>query len=107
MTHLLFIDDVFFFGRCSLLEIQVLSRSMGLFTIVTGMQINDMISCILFHKVEEDIIGNSLTFFPFPHKDFKESLKYLGLKLNPLAYKFNDWIWLYNKIEAQIFIWVK
>jgi hypothetical protein len=34
-----------------------------------------------------------------------ESVKYLGLILKLDNYKYVDWMWLYNKIEARISLW--
>ena len=31
--------------------------------------------------------------------------KYLGFFLNPNAYSFKDWIWLYKKVESHISCW--
>ena len=34
-----------------------------------------------------------------------EGFKYLGFVLNPNAYSFEDWMWLYKKIEGRIGCW--
>lgn len=36
------------------------------------------------------------------HLDLEKGIKYLGFNLNLNSYKFEDWIWLYNKIKATI-----
>jgi hypothetical protein len=45
-------------------------------------------------------------FLPYVRKNIDEGLKYLGFVLNPNAYHFNDWLWLYKKIQVRIYLWV-
>ena len=37
--------------------------------------------------------------------DLSQGVKYLGFLLKPVGYKYEDWLWLYNKIEARISVW--
>ena len=32
-------------------------------------------------------------------------IKYLGFHLKHNIYRFEDWYWLYNKLEAKISVW--
>lgn len=70
------------------------------------MQIKNLKSCILFHKVSEALVSYSQTLFPYPKKDLHEGIKYLGFQLKPLSHHFIDWLLLYNKIEDRISLWV-
>jgi hypothetical protein len=34
-----------------------------------------------------------------------QEVKYLGFRLKPNDYHYDDWIWLYNKLEDGILVW--
>jgi len=100
------VDDILLLGKRPTPKIQVISSLITLFTKATRMQINSTKLYILFHKVPKAHVEHSQTLLPYPSKAFNEGLKYLGFHLKPLSYRFTDWIWLYNKIEARISCWV-
>jgi len=37
--------------------------------------------------------------------DLDHGIKYMDSKLKPNDYKYADWLWLFDKIEARISIW--
>ena len=43
--------------------------------------------------------------FFFPTSPVSKGFKYLGFSLKPNAYAFQDWLWLYKKIESRITLW--
>jgi hypothetical protein len=38
------------------------------------------------------------------HLDLAHRIKHIGFNLKPNNYRYEDWIWLYNKIKSKISI---
>ena len=53
----------------------------------------------------EEIRDRLRAEFPYIIRPMDEGFKYLGFVLNPNAYSFEDWMWLYKKIEGRIGCW--
>ena len=71
----------------------------------TGMMINIEKSVLAHNEFPEDLLNETKEALPFPIATLSEGVKYLGFSLNPNCYSFQDWIWLYRKIETRVSLW--
>jgi hypothetical protein len=60
---------------------------------------------MLFNEMEEEVKIQATKFSPCEPSEIKNGIKYWDFKLKPNDYKYVDWLWLFNKIEARISIW--
>lgn len=78
---------------------------MDLYCKATGMEANMKKSLMSFNALEVKVKIQVINLLPMNHSDLNHGIKYLGFKLKPSDYKYVDWLWLFNKIEATISIW--
>ena len=59
-------------------------------------------SNLVYYEFSADMIQSAKDIAPFPDIPAKYGFKYLGFFLKPNSYSFQDWVWLYKKIENLI-----
>ena len=69
------------------------------------MHINVENSILSENGFPEEVRDRIMDEFPYIIKPMDEGFKYLGFVFKPNAYSFNDWKWLYKKIEGRIGCW--
>jgi hypothetical protein len=106
VSHLLFIDDVFYSVSGSLRNLASLKRILDLYCKAMGMMINMEKSCILLNNCMEDESNSYLNLILAQRKNIEEGVKYLGFCLKPDCYRKEDWGWLIRKVEKRISTWV-
>ena len=105
VTHTLFVDDVLLFGigeEENLKEYAVLIEK---YKKAIGMMINIEKSMLAHNEFSEDLAQKRKEILAYPTKLISEGFKYLGFYLKPNSYAFQDWMWLYQKIEARVLAW--
>lgn len=73
----------------------------------TDMKINEQKLSMVLHQVVEGQIRLLKTIMQYQDISFQKGIKYLGFNLKTNRCGFNNWVWLYNKIERRIEIWCK
>ena len=71
----------------------------------TGMVVNVENSNLSHNEFLEELLQRSKELIQYKTTSVKEGFKYLGFNLKPNCYCFQDWVWLYQKIENIINIW--
>ena len=59
-------------------------------------------SNLVYYEFSADMIQSAKDMSPFLDIQAKYGFKYLGFSLKPNSYSFQDWVWLYKKIENLI-----
>jgi hypothetical protein len=67
------------------------------FCAVNGMKTNMGKSIVLFSEMGEEAKGQLIEFLPFSCISIDEGVKYLGFKIKPNSYYFDDWACLIKK----------
>ena len=67
-----------------------------------GMYINIDKSNISYNKILDEEVRILKELTPFPLKPLSKGFKYLGFILNPNLHSFNEWLWLYKKVEVRL-----
>jgi hypothetical protein len=60
---------------------------------------------MLFNALPNKEKVQVVNFLPMNYLELNQFIKYLGFILKLSDYKYEEWIWVYNKIEARISIW--
>jgi hypothetical protein len=94
LTHLLFVDDIIFFSVGYSQEIKAWKWILDSFYATTSMQINIGKFVVYTNELGDDLKGLLKEHLPFAWKSINEGMKYLGFKLKPNSYSFDDWVWL-------------
>jgi hypothetical protein len=106
VSHLLFVDDVFYNVSRSLRNLALLKRILDLYCKATRMMIDMDKSCILLNNCTEVELNSYLNLIPTQRKNIEEGVKYLGFCLKVDCYRKEDWGWLIHKVEKRISTWV-
>jgi hypothetical protein len=101
VTHLLFVLDIIIFYQGTTMELRSIKEILDIYCQAIGMEVNMVKSSKLFNELEDEIKTQIKYLFPINYSDLDQGIKYLGFKLEPNDYKYADWIWLHNKIEAR------
>jgi hypothetical protein len=105
ITHLLFVDDVLFFGNTSLTEWKVLKETLDLFCNATGMSFSSQKSLFLEAGWTWEELTVLKDILPYEVKSIEVGFKYLGFFIKPNCYTLADWSWLQKKMEKRISNW--
>jgi hypothetical protein len=105
ISYLLFVDSIMIFGHGSIRELKSIKEIIDIYCLATCMEVNMEKSSLLFKELEEATRSQVTNPMPKNHLDIEQGIKYLGFKLKPNYYKYDGWLWLYNKIEVRISIW--
>ena len=62
-------------------------------------------SKLSYNNCQEDTLTQAKELIPVSVAPLSEGLKYLGFQLKPNAYSFQDWTWLYKKINNRVSMW--
>jgi hypothetical protein len=106
IMHLLFFDDVLMFGDGTSQELRSLRIILDLYCKAIGMELNLRKSCMLLNYIPMDASNQIKDIMSITCNEFEQGFKYLGFYLKPNKYRFEDWLWLYKKIEVRILVWV-
>jgi hypothetical protein len=99
LTHLLFVDDVIFFGIGTLQEVKKYTEILDLCCKFIGMEVHIHKSSTFFNGLEENMERQIAQVISYTPTRLEKGIKYPGFHLNPNDYKFSDWKWFYKKIE--------
>ena len=105
ITHLLFVDDVLIFCSGTAHDVNTISRILGLFSLATGMEINEGKSTMTTHGLDVGEERQAATLFPYICVTPDAGFKYLGFCLKPNNYLKKDWMWLIEKMEKRLLSW--
>jgi hypothetical protein len=105
ISHLLFMDDIMLFGHGFVKELEKLKELLDLYCKVACMEINMNKSLMSFNNLIDDIKAQAKIIFPMKTCVLDQGVKYLGFFLKPNDYEYEDWTWLYNKVEAKFSMW--
>ena len=72
-----------------------------------GTEMNAMKSSTMLDEVSKGEKAQIVKLFPMNVWNLDKGLKRLGSNINPNNYRCEDWMWLYNKIEARVSLWFK
>jgi len=70
-------------------------------------EISVMKSSMMLDEVSKGETAQIAKLFPMNVWNLDKGLKHLGFHINPNNYRCEDWMWLYNKIEARVSLWFK
>ena len=94
ITHFLFVDDVILFGEGPQAEWHAYKDILDMFCNARGILISESKSTMLENRLEEEVLNQIPSLFPYEIKDLNLGFKYLGYNLKPNCYQKVDWIWL-------------
>ena len=100
LTHVLFVDDVLLLGEGSYVNFQNLANILETYQKATRMAVNIEKTKLTFNNIPDEFLSRTKELLPFPTASIAKGFKYLGFILKPNPYSFQDWIWIYNKVEA-------
>lgn len=103
LTHLLFADDLFWFTKPTVANIQSIMEILDDFKVITGLQINMQKSSIIFAGVENQIKNDILAISGL--SELPPSSFYLGLPLITRRITTTDCLPLYEKITEKLHTW--
>ena len=66
------------------------------------MVVNMEKSNLIHNDFPNDIIKSSREMLPYKIPNVEDGFKSLGFVLKPYCYLFQDWVWLFKKIESGI-----
>ena len=98
-------DDVLLFGKGTEENLRVYASLLEKYKRATGMMINIGKSSLTHNGFIEDIAQQVREIIPYLVIATTEDFKYLGFFLKPNSYAFQDWAWLFKKVEARIKLW--
>jgi len=105
ISHLLFVGDIFIFGHGSLTGLRSIREILNLYCKATGLEINMRKSSLLLSGVSENVKAQIEILYTMNVMELDHGIKYLGFTLKPNRYKYEEWLWFYNKNEARVFLW--
>ena len=59
-------------------------------------------SNLIHNEFPKYMLQRAREIIPYQITPVEEGFKYLGFKLKPNCYSFQDWVWLFKKIESKI-----
>ena len=69
------------------------------------MVVNMEKSNLILNEFSDDMIQRAREIVPFQITPVEVGFKYLGFFLKPNNYSYQDWVWLYKKIESRVTNW--
>ena len=105
LIHLLFVDAILIFHSGSVRDTHTLKDIRALFTLATGMEINEGKSSVTAHLLTVEETRELGRTFPFSSMGLDVGLKYLRFCLKPNDYLKQDWYWLIEKLEKRLKLW--
>ena len=60
---------------------------------------------MLSYGLYDDLVRKLVHILPYNSSPLNSKVKYLSFKLKPTNCKFEDWLWLFKKLEAKIIVW--
>ena len=105
ISHLIFVDDVFYSVNGSPREVSELKRILDLCFRATCMLINLEKSCVIINKWFEAEDNSFLSLILAQRRALEAGFKYLGFHLKLNRYRKEDWGWLIRKVEVRIYVW--
>ena len=70
-----------------------------------GMLVNIDKSMLVHNECSKYLIQQSKEIISYPINPMSKGFKYIGFFLKHNIYVFQDWIWLYQKVEARVSTW--
>jgi hypothetical protein len=80
-------------------ELRSLRTILDLYCKATVTELNLTKSRMLSNCISMDISNQIKDIVPITCIEFEQGFKYLGFYLKPNKYHFEDWLWLYKKIN--------
>jgi hypothetical protein len=96
------VDDVLIMTNDSLQEWKMISESLKLLCIATGLSINWDKSSFDFANLQQQSLDQLKGIFPYTFSHLSIGLNYLGYFLKLDSYKLWDWHWLIAKVQKNI-----
>ena len=98
-------DDVLIFCSSTSHDVNTIFGILGVFSIATGMEINEGKSTMTTHGMDVGEERQVATLFPYIRVTLDAGFKYLGFCLKPNNYLKKDWTWLIEKLEKRLLSW--
>ena len=90
VTHTLFVDDVLLLGEGSLKNLEAFIVLIDKYRRATRMVVNMEKSNLIHNDFPEDMLQRSREIIPYQITLVEEGFKYMGFKLKPNCYSFQD-----------------
>lgn len=103
MTHLMYADDLFIFGRTTVLEVQIVQESLRIYEKISGQMINKNKSGIWFSK-NTDQSTRTRIISSLEVKALDGSEMYLGFPL-VINRKFDQWYYIKERCSDKLARW--
>ena len=71
----------------------------------TRMMINIEKSLLDHNEFSEELTQRLKEILSYPAKLISKGFKYIRFFLKPNSYAFQDWMWLYQKVESRVSSW--
>ena len=98
-------DDVLLFGVGTKEILKELAALIEKYKKAARMLVNIENSLLVHNECSEYLIQQSKEILSYPINPMSNGFKYLGFFLKPNSYGFQDWIWIYHKVEARVSAW--
>ena len=102
---MIFLDDVVLFGKGSVEEWEEYKEILELFFKATSMDLSENKFIFLKCGLEEEILEQLKSMFPFKIQSLYDEFKYLGYFIKSNNFVKEDWLWLLRKLDKGIGHW--
>ena len=105
VAHTLFVDNVLVFGEGTINNLGDFANLLDKYKKSMGMVINIDKSNLVHNEFSTYMLQREKEIVPYKTIQNETGFKYLGFFIKPNSYSFQDWVWLYKKIESRISSW--